>query len=182
MSSSISPETSPPFWKTFLRTALPFGAIFAAIEFFLLQQDPISAVVTSLISAGLFGAIMTVFLRSDWFRENTALSPADADEVQYSGAATYFSGLEGVGGRLFLTKDRLVFQPHSLNVQSEKQAWPVSVIEDAQLSRVFLVVPTGLDVQLSSGDTERFVTWDRKQWREVITSVAPEDRIAKNSG
>lgn len=178
MSSPFSPDTSPPFWKTFFRAALPFGIFFAAMELFLFQRSPVVTAVTSFISAGLFGGITTMFSRSDWFRGSTVPSLAESEEIRYSGAATHFRGWEGVGGRLFLTEDRLVFQPHTLNIQSGEQSWPLSAIEDAQLSRIFLVVPTGLDVQLRSGETERFGTWDRQQWRAAIAKSNPEDRTA----
>ncbi len=52
-------------------------------------------------------------------------------------------GLEAVGGRLILTADTLLFQPHAFNVQTRSLAVPLSAIVSLQprWTRLFGLLP-----------------------------------------
>ncbi|MCC8618443.1 hypothetical protein [Xanthomonas vesicatoria] len=85
-------------------------------------------------------------------------------------------GLEAVGGRLILTADTLLFQPHAFNVQTRSLAVPLSAIVSLQprwtrLFGLLPVAPTSLAVQLDNGDAYRFVIGKRDQWIAAIASA-----------
>ena len=45
-------------------------------------------------------------------------------------ASNLFRGLEGVGGRLKITNQRLIFEPHALNIQREILEIPLNKIKE----------------------------------------------------
>lgn len=85
-------------------------------------------------------------------------------------------GIEAVGGRLILTADVLLFQPHALNVQTRSLAVPLSAIVSLQprwtrLFGLLPVAPTSLAVRLDNGDEHRFVIGKRDQWIAAIAGA-----------
>jgi hypothetical protein len=89
------------------------------------------------------------------------------------GAANHQRGLETVGGRLFLTDRRLVFESHGLNLQNAP-----TVIDLADVSGIepgwtlFLgvvpLMPNALIVRLRDGTVHRFTLWGRAAWSTAI--------------
>ncbi len=85
-------------------------------------------------------------------------------------------GIEAVGGRLILTANALLFQPHALNVQTRSLTVPLSQIVSLQprwtrLFGLLPVAPTSLAVQVDNGDEHRFVIGKRDQWIDAIASA-----------
>lgn len=84
------------------------------------------------------------------------------------GAANHFKGIESVGGRLFLTNQRLYFDSHSLNVQAHKLSIPYSEIKSVRERNTFFIIPNGMCIELQNGKNEKFVLWEREKWiREI---------------
>jgi hypothetical protein len=89
------------------------------------------------------------------------------------GAANLQRGLETVGGRLFLTDHRLVFEPHAVNLQRG-----VTVVDLAQVQSTracwtkFLglipLFPNSLAVYTKEGTEFRFVLFGRHAWNAAI--------------
>jgi hypothetical protein len=91
----------------------------------------------------------------------------DREEVLLQSPANHFRGVEGVGGWLMLTDQRLVFQPHSLNVQKAEWSVPLSELIRVEPRRTLGILPNGLRAVTTAGE-ERFVVEDRTPWlREV---------------
>lgn len=90
--------------------------------------------------------------------------------------ASHRRGWETVGGCLYLTDRRLLFHPHSLNVQIE--GWSVGLveIEDVRECLTLGIIPNGLSVVTLEGD-ERFLVWDRRGWeKEVWQAIHDAER------
>jgi len=83
--------------ESLLVQGLFFGLSFGLIFPYLFNR--LGGVVFSKIGAGI----------------HPALEPGE--EIQREAPATLFKGLEGVGGKLFLTNKKLIFKSHALNVQ-----------------------------------------------------------------
>ena len=92
--------------------------------------------------------------------------------------ANWLRGLEGVGGRLFLTNQRLIFVPHSLNFQTDGvqiELWGMSKIEKHQ---TLGLIPNGIKITLESGHIFKFIVWNRsKIIREIIYAKRTDDII-----
>ncbi|PKV14326.1 hypothetical protein CVO74_01930 [Xanthomonas prunicola] len=89
-------------------------------------------------------------------------------------------GMEAVGGRLILTTDALLFQPHAFNVQTQSLSVPFRQIVAVQpcwtrLFGLLPIAPTSLAVRLSDGNEHRFVIGKRDQWMADIASA--RDRV-----
>ena len=89
------------------------------------------------------------------------------------GVANLQRGAETVGGRLFLTDQRLLFQSHALNFQTGSTDIPVHQIQGVRLCwtkflNLFPLFPNSLAVQTSGGTEYRFVLLGRKAWAAAI--------------
>lgn len=106
---------------------------------------------------------------------NTPREPGE--EIVKEGRANLQRGRETVGGRLYLTDRRLVFEAHKLNLQRA----PEEVARD-QIASVtkawtrFLgiipLAPNTLAVATSDGRDLRFVLTGREEWRGLLESAA----------
>ncbi|WP_413373001.1 GRAM domain-containing protein [Paenibacillus taichungensis] len=88
--------------------------------------------------------------------------------------ANWLRGFEGVGGKLFLTNERLVFIPHGLNFQTEWvqiEIWAMTKIEK---SATWGLIPNGITVTLDSGHVFKFVVWNRSK---IIKEIVQAKRI-----
>lgn len=137
------------------------------IELVVAGSGPTDALVTAVISGGLFGGAMgalnaSTWLR-DWARGRTDFSLADDETVQESGFATRGDHR----GLLCLTNQRLRFASHSRGMGT----WsvPLADIERAIPTRtVGGLVPNGLRLEMTDGDDEMLTTWERDEWCEAI--------------
>jgi len=97
-----------------------------------------------------------------------------SDEKQVkSGAANLQKGIETVGGKLYLTNQRLIFEAHKLNIQRGVTDITLSDINSSELRWTkFLglipLMPNSLAVILTNGKEYRFVISGRKAWQYII--------------
>ncbi len=96
----------------------------------------------------------------------------DEKPVRDSGANLQ-RGIEAVGGRLYLTTQRLIFESHRLNVQAGATVIRLTDIEGVwkcwtRLFGLIPVVPNSLAVATETGKIYRFVISDRDKWMNII--------------
>ena len=89
------------------------------------------------------------------------------------GAANLQRGLETVGGRLYLTNQRLVFESHAVNIQTGPTIIPLANITATRkcwtkLLNLIPLVPNSVGVATTEGKEHRFVTFGRQSWIEAI--------------
>ena len=89
----------------------------------------------------------------------------------YEGAANHFIGIESVGGKLYLTKEALIFVSHKLNIQTHEMVIPIEEIASYALCNNLGFVPNGLTIYTKSGRSEKFVVNKRKVWVEKIRAL-----------
>ena len=89
----------------------------------------------------------------------------------YEGAANHIAGIEGVGGKLYLTKEALIFVSHKLNIQNHELLIPIEEIASYSLSKNLGIVPNGLTINKKDGVSEKFVVNNRKAWVEKIREL-----------
>lgn len=93
------------------------------------------------------------------------------------GAANLQRGIETVGGRLYLTDQRLYFDTHFLNVARGPETIALSDILDVQpiwtkVYRKIPIAPNSLRVFTKSGQYFDFVVWGRMIWKKAIEEQA----------
>lgn len=94
------------------------------------------------------------------------------------GAANMWRGVEAVGGRLYLTSLRMVFESHCLTVQTGVTVIELSQISAAGPHNALLLIPNGIAVRRSDGSTETFVVWRRGLWLSAIATALSEHASA----
>jgi len=131
------------------------------------------------LSFGLFLGLMAYFFQTNKYLENQS-TPENihSSSILYSGGANHFLHKEGVGGRLFLLKDQLLFKSHKLNFQNHELRIPLDSILEVGLFNVVGFVPNGLIIRLRNGKSENFVVNNRAEWKNRIEEkLNPETRL-----
>lgn len=88
---------------------------------------------------------------------------------------THRRGVEGVGGRLFLTNHRLVFKPHFFNIQTHEEGIALGdiVVVEAKYSDF---ISAKMSIHLRNGSVHKFLVPQRKTWVENIEKAIQELR------
>lgn len=97
------------------------------------------------------------------------------EKLLREGAANMQRGAESVGGRLFLTDQRLLFQSHSFNVQTGATEISIAEISETELCwtkflGIIPLIPNCLLVHTISGAEFSFILFGRKQWAAAIST------------
>lgn len=159
---------------------LAFGASMG-LFFGLRTGEPSIGLTTAVIGGLGFGLAMRTF--SNLAANSSVLEPQgqpagfdDGEVVTKQGLANHFKGLEGVGGKLFLTNRRLRFRSHAMNVQNHDESYPLEDITAVEATKTLGLVPNGLLVHLREGRRERFVVSGRADWVQRLRSVIGQAR------
>jgi hypothetical protein len=83
-------------------------------------------------------------------------------------AANLIRGMEAVGGRLKITNQRLIFEPHAINIQNQTLEVPLNQVQEIKPRNTLGIVPNGILIKLVSGQEYKFVVWKRKELMELI--------------
>ena len=85
-------------------------------------------------------------------------------------------GLETVGGHLYLTSQRLIFEAHAINIQGGNTLIDLSNIDSTEkcwtkFLNVVPLMPNSLAVHTKSGEEYRFVLFGRGAWQAKINET-----------
>ncbi len=78
-----------------------------------------------------------------------------------------YRGVEGVGGKLMLTKKYLLFKPHFMNIQKEEELISLKDIEEVKKMNTLGIIPNALKV-VTKQTEYKFVVKKRNQWIDKI--------------
>ncbi|MEW4371013.1 hypothetical protein [Paenibacillus kandeliae] len=85
--------------------------------------------------------------------------------------ANLFKGIEGVGGLMHITNQRIVFTPHALNVQTGPvDIWIEDIVQMGKRNTLGFV-PNGMRIIVANGTEYRFVVWKRGELMALIDKV-----------
>jgi hypothetical protein len=103
------------------------------------------------------------------------------DEVLIrKGAATHLVPFEGVGGKLFLTNQRLFFEAHSLNIQKRDGSIRLENIVTVEAKHSDLI-SRKLSIYLRNKSVEEFIVYKRKIWvaeiEKAIKNLKPGKKV-----
>jgi hypothetical protein len=101
----------------------------------------------------------------------TPLLPGE--KVIKDGRANLQRGWEAVGGRLYLTNRRLIFEPHAFNVQREVAEIPLERVVGVRkcwtkFLNILPVFPNSIAVSTTDGTEYRLVVFGRQGWINAI--------------
>jgi len=95
------------------------------------------------------------------------------EQIIKQGAANLQKGIETVGGKLYLTNQRLVFDAHKINVQGGTTEIELpDILSSEKCWTKFLgfipLMPNSLAVYTKTGNEYRFVLFGRGAWAAAI--------------
>ena len=95
------------------------------------------------------------------------------EELVKKGGGNLQKGAETVGGFLYLTNQRLIFEAHAINIQGGNTIIDLSDIDSTEkcwtkFLNVIPLMPNSLAVYIKTGDEYRFVLFGRSAWQEKI--------------
>jgi hypothetical protein len=164
-------------WKTALYAAACFGLLLGLFlswaDGSFPPADAYQAMKIALVMVtcgGAFAGITGFFLRSDIVPAVEDLPLESGERLIHTGYANHFRNFECRGGRLAVTDKRLLFIPHSMNIQTGQLSLPRSEIAAVMPALTFGVVPNGLKARMRSGAVHRFVVTDRATWLRTLAT------------
>src|SRR5205807_3010105 len=84
--------------------------------------------------------------------------------------ANLMRGVEAVGGRLMISNRRLLFQPHSINIQRRQTEILLRDVTQVGPRRTLGLVPNGMFVRTRDRGEYKFVVSHRKNLIRIIQS------------
>lgn len=97
--------------------------------------------------------------------------------VQENIEANLFRGMEGVGGKLTITNERLYFQPHSLNIQTQPLELNLKDIAAVENRNTLFVIPNGMKIKMHNGQEHKFVVWKRAEIIGMIEDTKMKQKM-----
>ncbi|MGB6066297.1 MAG: PH domain-containing protein [Desulfomonilaceae bacterium] len=173
----IVPSVGNKFLKMMLLTGIPFGLFMGILWSFLYGSK--SGVVMGIVAGVLFGALMGAFAGYQKKKFEMERPTFAGEDLVKEGGANYFRNIEAVGGWIYLTDQRLLFKSHSINVQRHELSIPLEKISEAKPCMTYGIIPNGVKIRTSDGNTEKFVVEDRKDWVKNILDA--KERVAASS-
>lgn len=163
-----------------IQSGLNFG--FGMTTFFILQNLFQAEVITGkvvlravgaglvggLVAGLLFGLIMKFFSTSKMVQKGTALTLQPEETILFETDANHFKGIEAVGGRLYLTNQRLVFVSHRLNVQNH--TWSIIPATIQKIERYRPMWLSNKGIRITTADAvEKFVVDQPAEWTQRLS-------------
>ncbi len=167
--------------KTRFRAGLYFGIVMSIffIGFDFIQSDQTSnKEIIRIIISGLVAGAVAGFLFGwsiGWFANSKAVANStkielDTDEtVAFETGANHFKGMEGVGGKLYLTNKRLVFKSHKFNIQKHTLSINLDEIINVERIKTAGIINNGLRVT-HQDKQEKFVVEKAGGWVSLLQS------------
>ena len=84
------------------------------------------------------------------------------------GFASLYRGVEVVGGKLYLTSCRLVFEPHPINFQRSIENIELREVASIRPFRLLWIVPYGINVELADGTVHSLAVYYPGRWLRTI--------------
>ncbi len=105
-----------------------------------------------------------------------AIQPAlePGEEIKREVPATLFKGMEGVGGKLFLTNKKLIFKSHALNIQKGQTDIAFKTICRVEKREARKIRYPGICIQTRDGKEYKLVVYGPEVWvAELNARITP---------
>ena len=91
------------------------------------------------------------------------------EKIIKKGKANHFLGVTNVGGTLYLTNIRIIFETNALNWM-EKHTFLLLLkdISDIGKRNTLFIIPNGMFITSKEGKTDKFVVFGREKWIKEI--------------
>jgi hypothetical protein len=93
---------------------------------------------------------------------------AQDENIEIEGPANLFRGMEGVGGKLFLTNKKVVFKSHKINIQKGQTDILYENITEIIKRKTAKIIDNGIRIKTNGGNEFDFVVNEREKWIEKL--------------
>ena len=90
------------------------------------------------------------------------------EQIEIEGPANLFRGIEGVGGKLFLTNKKIVFKSHKINIQKGQTDIPYENVSEIIKRKTAKLIDNGIRIKTNDGNEFDFVVNEREKWIENL--------------
>ena len=90
------------------------------------------------------------------------------EEIEIEGPVNLFRGLEGVGGKMFLTNKKIIFKSHKINVQKGQTDIEYLNIKELTKQKTAKLIDNGIKIKTNDGKEYDFVVNGRAMWMEKL--------------
>lgn len=157
------------------------GALIFAFSLYLINTyvfDQPESISYYLIQAIVFGLLMSSVL--PWAKQKFGKKAAnklsnsikiqlgDTENIEYEGPANLFRGLEGVGGKLVLTNEKVIFASHNFNIQKGQTDIYYEDIINIESRKTKKLIDNGIRITTQNSKSFDFVVNDRDQWIYIL--------------
>lgn len=84
--------------------------------------------------------------------------------IAIEGPANLFRGIEGVGGKLFLTNKKVIFKSHKINIQKGQTDIHYDDINDVIKRKTVKLIDNGIRIKTNDAVEFDFVVNEREKW------------------
>ena len=88
--------------------------------------------------------------------------------IEIEGPANLFLGIEGVGGKLFLTNKKVAFKSHKINIQKGQTDIAYENISEIIERKTAKLIDNGIRIKTNNGNEFDFVVNEREKWIEKL--------------
>ncbi|WP_084061622.1 GRAM domain-containing protein [Cellulophaga tyrosinoxydans] len=92
----------------------------------------------------------------------------EEEVIEIEGPANLFRGIEGVGGKIFLTNKKLIFKSHKINIQKGQTDIEYSTIKEIVKRKTAKLFDNGIRIITNNEKEFDFVVNERDLWFEKI--------------
>jgi len=100
---------------------------------------------------------------------------SDTEEIEISGPANLFRGIEATGGKLFLTNKNVIFKSHTMNIQKGQTNIQYDNIKEILLRKTAKLIDNGIRITTKDGKNFDFVVNEREQWMQNLSKRIKTD-------
>lgn len=100
--------------------------------------------------------------------KNIKLELTQDENIEIEGPANLFRGMEGVGGKLFLTNKKVVFKSHKINIQKGQTDLLYENITEIIKRKTARLIDNGIRIKTNDGNEFDFVVNEREKWIEKL--------------
>lgn len=133
-------------------------------------KSVVTGVIAGAVSGFLFGWMIGLFAKSKFVKESVNIETITGEDILFETPANHFKGLEGVGGKLYLTNKRVIFKSHKLNLQNHQLSINLSDISGAERYKTLGIINNGLAINTRENTTEKFVVESAEEWIKQLAN------------
>jgi hypothetical protein len=167
-------------WKYLIKSAIFNGVLYVGvlmiIDYF---TDEELHSLNSLIFQGIFfgvsmGLVYPYLIEKFGTRftskigENIKPELTQDENIEIEGLANLFRGMEGVGGKTFLTNKKMIFKSHKMNIQKGQTDIPYEDIQEIIRKKTAKIIDNRIRIKTNDGNEFDFVVNEREEWIEKL--------------